>query len=897
LTLLVGRPRGSIRQYASRAAGLAAVTIGAAAFIGWWTELPLLSNWGSGLPAMRPLGALLLAALGLALVSPGKNSRFAYAVGLAVATLAVLGMSLVGTAVLFNVEFGIIDCWLARWAVAPGLGVASFQVASAATVAFGLVAGSLAFSRFERHRLTATLLAGFAGSIAVSALLGYLTGIDTVYGSVSLNSPPLPTAVALLCIASGIILRIGTMPAPRKPRPLWHLLVMLGSAIVAPLLLFGAYAGFRTADAQLRQVRENLAIEARTLSASVDREINGEIERLEALAASLSLREGNFAEFQRQAEAALGLPQSGNIVLIDRNMRQLVNTRKPFGKPLPKAVVPIPIAKALATGKPQVTDLFMVPIVNQLLIGITVPVEIDGENRYVVGRTPDQNALAHLVAANELPTGWYSVVSDASHRIISLTKQEGFFIGKELPPTQWHRPGVDGVFEFIDSEGRPSLEASTTSELTGWETAVWAPKALLEAPVRAQWRTLGAMALLAIMLIAASAFWLGRTITRSVGNAARAAVALGEGGPIPVSGTPVAEVDTLMAELRGAAARRQAAEHDLQASKDQLQVSKDRLQLAFDATKLGWWQYDPLRGVAWGDARFNEIFEVAGEIAIEDLMKRVHPDDVERFRANRGEALDPANPKSYVDHEYRVRRRDGQVRWVEGHGLAYFAGDGPERRVVIFGGTVHDITERKEREEREQLLMREINHRAKNMLSVVDSIAHQTASRNPADFVERFSERVQSLSANQDLLVRNAWNGVEIEDLVRAQLAHFADLIGSRIGVHGPKLRFTAASAQAIGLAVHELATNAGKYGALSTERGRVDICWGTDDDIFTMGWTEREGPPVSAPEHRGFGTIVIKAMAERSLDGAVELDYAPSGLIWRLTCPAASALSWDGGW
>jgi two-component sensor histidine kinase len=181
------------------------------------------------------------------------------------------------------------------------------------------------------------------------------------------------------------------------------------------------------------------------------------------------------------------------------------------------------------------------------------------------------------------------------------------------------------------------------------------------------------------------------------------------------------------------------------------------------------------------------------------------------------------------------------------------------------------------------------------MLSVVDAIAHQTATKNPEDFVERFSERIQALSANQDLLVRNEWNGVEIEDLVCAQLALFADLIGSRIAVHGPRLRLKAASAQAIGLALHELATNAGKYGALSTDTGRVDVRWGADGDTFTMSWTERDGPPVSAPKRRGFGTIVMEAMAERSVGGVVDLDYAPSGLTWRLTCPAANALEpWE---
>jgi two-component sensor histidine kinase len=178
------------------------------------------------------------------------------------------------------------------------------------------------------------------------------------------------------------------------------------------------------------------------------------------------------------------------------------------------------------------------------------------------------------------------------------------------------------------------------------------------------------------------------------------------------------------------------------------------------------------------------------------------------------------------------------------------------------------------------------------MLSVVDSIAHRTAARSIEEFVERFSQRVQALSANQDLLVRNEWQGVGVEDLVRAQLAHFADLLGSRIAMRGPRLRLNPVAAQAIGLALHELATNAGKYGAPSTDKGRVGIDWRmSDGDTVDMSWTEHGGPPVSAPQRRGFGAIVIEAMAERSVGGAVSLDYAPSGVIWRLSCPATNAL------
>jgi PAS domain S-box-containing protein len=202
-----------------------------------------------------------------------------------------------------------------------------------------------------------------------------------------------------------------------------------------------------------------------------------------------------------------------------------------------------------------------------------------------------------------------------------------------------------------------------------------------------------------------------------------------------------------------------------------------------------------------------------------------------------------------------------------------------------------DVTERKAHDEQVHFLMREVNHRAKNILSLVQAIARQTAVREPEDFIGRFTERIQALAANQDLLVRNEWQGVDVQALVRTQLAHFADLIGSRIAVDGPELRLNAAGAQTIGLALHELATNAGKYGALSVDEGRVDVRWQLDGNVFAISWTERNGPPVSQPRRRGFGTIVVDSMAKMSVNGEVQLDYAPSGLMWRLSCPSANAL------
>ena len=238
--------------------------------------------------------------------------------------------------------------------------------------------------------------------------------------------------------------------------------------------------------------------------------------------------------------------------------------------------------------------------------------------------------------------------------------------------------------------------------------------------------------------------------------------------------------------------------------------------------------------------------------------------------------------------ELKIRTKDGRERlWSFVSSPLAAQSDG--RRLFVC--VAQDVTDQKAHEEQIQLLMQEINHRAKNLLSLVQAIARQTAAREPGNFIERFTERMQALAANQDLLVQNEWQGVDLEDLVRAQLAHFADLMGSRITVNGSPVRLNAAAAQATGLALHELATNAGKYGALSVEHGRVEIDWRLDGDMFAMSWTECDGPLVSPPKRLGFGSTVLDPMVRQTVNGEVHLDFIPSGVAWNLTCPATNAL------
>ncbi len=209
---------------------------------------------------------------------------------------------------------------------------------------------------------------------------------------------------------------------------------------------------------------------------------------------------------------------------------------------------------------------------------------------------------------------------------------------------------------------------------------------------------------------------------------------------------------------------------------------------------------------------------------------------------------------------------------------------------------VLDRTEaHKQAEQQIRLLMNEVNHRSKNLLSVVTAIAQQTAASSPQEFMKKFSSRVQALAVNHDLLVKSQWRSIEASELIGGQLAHFGDLVGKRILFDGPPIRVSSSAAQSIGMVIHELSTNTVKYGALSGEMGRIDIGWEIDSNgpepVFLIRWTERDGRPVVAPTHRGFGTTVVTKMVEMSLDGQTILDYTPTGLIWRFACPLKNVL------
>ena len=234
--------------------------------------------------------------------------------------------------------------------------------------------------------------------------------------------------------------------------------------------------------------------------------------------------------------------------------------------------------------------------------------------------------------------------------------------------------------------------------------------------------------------------------------------------------------------------------------------------------------------------------------------------------------------------QYRVLGEDRIERWIETIWSGELALDG--KPLTAFATNL-DITEKKHSEEQIKLLMAEVNHRAKNLLAIVQAVAQQTArGGDPTTFVTRLSQRIQGLAASHDLLFLSEWSGVDVSDLVKTQLSYFKDIIGTRILVSGPELRLTPAAAQGIGMALHELATNAAKYGALSNDTGKVYISWSADNSeqpMFFMSWLEQDGPRVLPPHHKGFGQKVIGQMVEAAVDGTSKILYLETGLSWIL--------------
>lgn len=330
-----------------------------------------------------------------------------------------------------------------------------------------------------------------------------------------------------------------------------------------------------------------------------------------------------------------------------------------------------------------------------------------------------------------------------------------------------------------------------------------------------------------------------------------------------------------------------------------LHASEQRLRMALDAAELGAWEIDLRAGLIRRSARTLEIFGFSSEAEVERYPARreaVHPDD----RAAAIGAIEGAiaGMMEGFTTEYRFLRPDGRWIWVESHGRVV-ARDAATGRALRIAGTSRDITARRAAEERQALLAREVDHRAKNALAVVQAAVRLTPKEDAAAFARAIEGRVGALARAQTLLAADRWRAADLRALLEGELAAFPAEGGTfpHATLEGPPVALPAGMAQPLGMAVHELATNAVKHGALATAEGRAEVSWRVEPPLDDTGaprlllrWRERGGPRVAGPPmRRGFGSRVLEGTVRGQLGGQVTLDWLPDGLDCRIAVPLPS--------
>lgn len=655
--------------------------------------------------------------------------------------------------------------------------------------------------------------------------------------------------------------------AASLPARFW--LVALVLAVAAPAILVTGYLLMRYAEAERARLEEQVRDEARTIASALDRRFTGMIEAVQVLALTQDFDAPGIEEFRARAARARGI-LGRNIVLRNLEGRQIVNPRLQRGRPLPGTLRPTDKA-LIETGRPQVSDVFESPVDNEKIVSISIPIVRAEKLTYILNLAQELSYFDSILSEIRKPADHIAVIMDSHGVIVARSRDSGMYAGRPGVPTPAAREGAQVA---ADLDGARSLIGWATSDISGWRAVVSVRHQVIDAPRRRALNTIAIVGSAVILLGFALAWGVGARISRSLRLLTQASAALGARAPVPLVRTHLAEVNDVGRALRKA--------------EERLEDNEARLERALVAAKMYSFEWS-LRDQSV--TRSASASVVLGDIAPDlrhgtrtQLRDRVHPQDRLRF-AHAVENLTPEAPNYSV--EFRFIRPDGETVWLQTSGVAEFS---PFHEGVRVTGFTRDITSRKEAEIRQSLLVRELHHRVKNNLATVLALAN-LSSRDAVsveDYKTKLRARIQSMARSHSLLNESSFHSAFLRTLLQDELEPYAQGDGERIRIEGADVDLTPEAALALGMAVHELATNAGKYGSLSCERGRLHVSW----RVVTEGpadaerrrlrivWRESDGPPVTPPARKGFGSRLLESVIGEQLKGHVDLRYEPEGLV-----------------
>lgn len=660
--------------------------------------------------------------------------------------------------------------------------------------------------------------------------------------------------------------RLGALLA--KPRRLQTQLVIFALLVAIPFGAFCGYLLWRFAAQERADFDSQLQQAATTLASDIDRQLESMRTLLRTVATYRSLRERNWAAFHEQAREAL--EGTGHWLLVaEPSGQQTVNTSVAFGTLLPVMADTETLKRVVETRTSVVGNLFVGVISRRPIVNVALPV-MDGDSiRHILllVLTPEQH-IQGILAEQGLPKGWIGGLSDANAVIVGRSNDNEKYFSTPLPAELANQRHRSGVFEARRVDGSLALRAVSRLRSADWFAAATVDRSLALA---AAYKALGAMLVIGVIILIVSisgSIFLGRILTRDIVKLATAGEQLGRGSYAPQEPGIVIEINNVSTALFNAAV-------DLQAA----QLTTARLASIATAALEALIGVDRNGTIETWNRAATMLLGYEDEDVIGQPISILVPVDQRTSQDARIAEVFQGETIRHFDSE--VQHKDGRIIPVSISLAPIIDSRGRVTGLVV---AAHDISERREWDRRRSLMSRELMHRVKNSLAVAQSIVRSTlrSTPDPAAFAEAFTGRLASMAAAQDIVTDGEWKGADLERLARHQLGGHLTAESPQIRFFGEPVQLPPAAAVPLGLALHELGTNAAKYGALSVPDGVVDLSWSVRVDAdktrtLHLEWRETGGPTVTMPSRQGFGGTLI----ERGIgDAQVERRFEPSGVI-----------------
>lgn len=661
----------------------------------------------------------------------------------------------------------------------------------------------------------------------------------------------------------------------RSGRTVTGTLVALVLALTLPVTAFTAFVLVRYAmEEQSRYAREAEQI-AGFVGEIVDRELTNFASVLKGASTSSELLSGNLSGFYDEAVRLVA--GTDNIVLLrDMGQRQLINTAQPFGAALPPAV-PLTESEraALEADHPVVGGVYASPLSGELRIPVAIPVSLNNEPLVLAITVP----AAHFwrVITPAAPPGWVITIGDGNGIIVGRSLDNETYAGQPaLPEYLALASGDGGSFRITGFGGSVLLSGYSRSPFSNWIIGANIPINVVEAPLWSSLAGILAVALAAAviaMVISAAFIRRFRRASLTLLDQARNTQA---SGPPPDTG--LQEFDQIIDALADARAHSDAAERSLRERTQELEILLETVPASV------WFTYDPAVLEVKRNAHAGRLLRLPLDSRASigsGAFKHLHT-----FKD--GEPC-PASglPLQRAFRGENVRDEEYEYRFDEGGEVTLLTSAealrDPFGTIIGAVSVSVDITERKRNDERQKLLINELNHRVKNTLTTVQSIARRTlrTAGSLAEAESALAERLVAVARAYDVLTREHWKGSSVAAVLASAIGGYSH--AGRVTFDGPDFWLSPSSSVTFSLIVHELAVNATKHGALSDDHGRVDIGWTVGEDaegaVLTLHWRESGGPAVKPPERNGFGTDLLRRLTQT---GGAEhhIDFEPAGVV-----------------